>query len=106
MNLVRQQRAQQNQQPNQQHVNNINTSTKVSDQETPVQPNDNVVNNVNNGGNDVANNDVDRDDVAKNDVDHGDETDHHISDNHDEASWEKATRDFFQSTEDPPSSEN
>ena len=96
MNLVRQQRAQQNQQPNQQHVNNINTSTKVSDQETPVQPNDNVVNNVNNGDNDVA----------KNDVDHGDETDHHISDNHDEASWEKATRAFFQSTEDPPSSEN
>ena len=96
MNLVRQQRVQQNQQPNQQHVNNINTSTKVSDQETPVQPNDNVVNNVNNGDNDVA----------KNDVDHGDETDHHSSENHDEASWEKATRDFFQSTEDPPSSEN
>ena len=106
MNLVRQQRAQQNQQPNQQHVNNINTSTKASDQETPVQPSDNVVNNVDNGDNYVANNDVDRDDVANNDVDHGDETDHHSSENHDEASWEKATRDFLQSTEDPPSSEN
>ena len=102
MNLVRQQREQQKQQ----HVNNINTSTKVSDRETPVQPDNNVVNNVNNGDNDVANDDVDRDDVANNDVDRGDETDNHISDNHDEASWEKATRVFFQSTQDPPSSEN
>jgi len=54
------------------------------------------VNNVNNGDNDVANDDGD----------HGDDTDNHISDNHDEASWEKATRGFFQSTQDPPSSEN
>ena len=102
MNLVRQQREQQKQQ----HVNNINISTKVSDQETPVQPDNTVVNNVNNGDNDIANDDVERDDVANNDGDHGDDTDNHISDNHDEASWEKATRVFFQSTQDPPSSEN
>ena len=63
------------------------------------------MNNVNNGDNDVANDDGDHDDVANNDGDHGD-TDNHISDNHDEASWEKATRVFFQSTQDPPSSEN
>ena len=52
------------------------------------------MNNVNNGDNDVANDDGDHDDVANNDGDHGD-TDNHISDNHDEASWEKATRVFF-----------
>ena len=64
------------------------------------------MNNVNNGDNVVANDDVDRGDVANDNVDRGDEADNHISDNHDEASWEKATRVFFQSTQDPPSSEN
>ena len=100
MNLVRQQRAPKQQQQAQQHVNNISTSTKASDQETPVQSDDNsgdghnVDNNVNNDDNVVANDDVDR----------GDEhtSDNHESDNH-ESSWEKATRAFFQSTEDPPS---
>ena len=52
------------------------------------------MNNVNNGDNDVANDDGDHDAVANNDGDHGD-TDNHISDNHDEDSWEKATRGFF-----------
>ena len=63
------------------------------------------MNNVNNGDNNVANDDGDHDAVANNDGDHGD-TDNHISDNHDEDSWEKATRAFFQSTEDPPINEN
>ena len=44
--------------------------------------------------------------VANNDVDRHDEADNHISDHHDEASWEKATRGFFQSTQEPPSSES
>ena len=63
------------------------------------------MNNVNNGDNNVAKDDGDHDAVANNDGDHGD-TDNHISDNHDEDSWEKATRGFFQSTQDPPSSES
>ena len=59
---------------------------------------------VNNGDNNVVN---DRGEVANDDADRADEnTDNHESDNHDEASWEKATQAFFQSTEDPPINEN
>ena len=63
------------------------------------------MNNVNNGDNNVANDDGDHDAVANDDGDHGD-TDNHISDNHDEDSREKATRGFFQSAQDPPNSES
>ena len=63
------------------------------------------MNNVNNGDNGVANDDGDPDVVANNDGDQ-DDTDNHISDNHDEDSREKATRVFFQSAQDPPSSES
>ena len=91
MNLVRQQRAPKQQQQAQQHVNNINTCSKASEQETPVQSNDNS-GDVNNDGDDVANDVVDR-------------GDNHSSDNHD-SNLERATIAFFQNTDDSPINES